>query len=325
MSTPHSLASSILSRRSVVRLAATLAPLPVRAAWPAAIAAQDATPTGNVSTDHDPQTLSLVQYIHPQKTYFWVPALADSAVLASLYTLDLRAYEALLAEFDAAARGAAADLLADDAFAALVERLPFQPGALVAVMGESDTDSLQSWFEIVRHLVSLRRPDDQIEFLNSGISAMTTTQAFGPLVPVLARQPDWIICALGGNDAVRIGPDPAPTLVSLEETTRNLAELRRLAGLTTKAEWLWVTRMPIDEVRMAAYEPFHMGPLPHEWHNADMDAINDWILAQPEPVVEYRAAFGDPVPTEFQEPDGLHPTLAGHQALARAFVERLAG
>ncbi len=271
-----------------------------------------------------PEIVNLVQYIHPEKTFFWVPGFANDAVLAGLYDLDVATYEDVKAGFAAAARGAAEELLADESFAAKVDRLPFAANSVVAVIGESDTDSLQSWFEVVRHLLDLRRPGDGIQLVNSGISALTTTQAFGPFVPVLARQPDWIICALGGNDAVRIGPEPTKTLVSLDETTRTLAELRRLAGATTQAQWVWITRMPIDDARMEAYAPFRMGPVPFIWRNPDLEAINAWLSDQPEQVVDIYAGFGSPAPQEFQEPDGLHPTLAGHQVLGREFVERLA-
>ena len=226
--------------------------------------------------------------------------------------------------YAAAARSAAEELLADATFAAQVDRLPFQKNALVAVIGESDAGSLQSWIEIVRHLLDPRRPEDGIQLVNAGVSAQTMSRAFGPFVPILAQHPDWIICALGGNDAVRIGPEPTKTLVSIEETTRNLAELRRLTGLETRAQWVWLVRMPIDETRMESYAPFQMGPVPFVWRNADLDPINAWFNAQPELVVSIHAAFGSPVPPEFQEPDGLHPTLAGHQAIAREFVERTA-
>lgn len=311
-----------LSRRTMVRLGAGAALL-AGSRLDAALA-QEATPASDAEAP-GPAVLSMVQYIHPEKVYFWVPGFADDDVRAGLYGLDAAALAGIEADYAAAARGAAEALLTDEAFAARVDRLPFAAGDVVAVIGESDTDSLQSWFEIVRHLVELRRPDDGIQFINSGVSAMTTTQAFGPFMPILVRQSAWIICALGANDAVRIGPEPNQTLVSLDETLRNLAELRRLAGLTTEAEWVWLTRMPLDEVRLNAYEPFAMGPLAHIWRNADLDPINAWILEQPELVVDYHVAFGDPVPPEFQEPDGLHPTLAGHQAVAREFVQRLAG
>ena len=260
-----------------------------------------------------------------RKSFFWVPGLANDDVRAGLYGLDVATYLAIRAEFTAVARRVAEELLAEESFADKVDRLPFERNAVVAVLGESDTDSLQSWFEILRQLLDLRRPEDGIELVNSGISALTTTQAFNPFMPVLAQQPDWILCALGANDVARMGPEPTKTLVSLDETTRNLAELRRLAGIATQARWVWLTRMPIDEARMETYAPFRMGPLPFIWRNPDLEAINEWLRDQPESVVDIYAGFGRPVPPEFQEPDGLHPTLAGHRALAREFVDRLAG
>jgi acyl-CoA thioesterase I len=315
---------SVLSRRAVLRLGALAAPFAITGARAVTAHAQQGTPAALPDSAVGPEAQSMVQYIHPEKTYFWLPGIASEDVLAGIYGIDVATYDEIKSGYAAAARGAAEELLADASFAEKVDQLPFAPGAKIAVIGESDTDSLQSWFEIVRHLLELRRPDDGIEFINSGVSAMTTTQAFGPFVPLLAQQPDVIVCALGGNDAVRLGPEPNQTLVSLGETIRNLAELRRLASLTTEARWIWLTRMPIDEARMEAYEPFQMGPFAHIWQNADLDAINAWTFAQPELVVDMHAAFGDPVPVEFQEPDGLHPTLAGHQAIARVFVERLA-
>ena len=315
-----------LNRRDALCVAAaTLGPAAFASLAPGVAHAQEGSPSSTPTAGSaNPEIVNLVQYIHPEKTFFWVPGLADDTVRAGLYGLDVAAYESIKADFVAAARGAAEELLADESFAQSVDQLPFAQGAVVAVLGESDTDSLQSWFEIVRHLLDLRRPDDGIQMVNSGISALTTTQAFNPFVPVLAQQPDCIFCALGANDALRIGPEPTKTLVSLQETTRNLEELRRLAGVATNARWAWLTRMPIDEARMEAYEPFRMGPVPFVWRDADLEAINISLREQPEPLVDIYAGFGSPAPPDYQEPDGLQPTLAGHQVLAREFVERLA-
>jgi acyl-CoA thioesterase I len=322
----RSLVSRFSRRRALRFMAAALAPAASAGIAPGTIRAQEATPAGASAVEGpSPEIVNLVQYIHPEKTFYWVPGLANMSVRAGLYDLDVATYQAMRAEFAAAARGAAEELLAEESFADRVDRLPFERNAVVAVLGESDTDSLQSWFEILRYLLDLRRPRDGIELVNLGISALTTTQAFTPFMSVLAQQPDWIFCALGGNDAARIGPEPTKTLVSLDETTRNLAELRRLAGIATQARWVWLTRMPIDEARMETYEPFRMGPLPFIWRNSDLEAINEWLRDQSEPVVDNYAGFGRPVPPEFQEPDGLHPTLAGHKALARELVDRLAG
>ena len=312
-------------RRALSSLGAVLSPTALAGVTPLLVRAQETAAVGTPTSEStSAETLSLVQYIHPEKAYFWVPGFSDETVLAGLYDLDVATYEEIKAGFTAAARGAAEELLADASFAERVDRLPFKENALVVTIGESDTDSLQSWFEIVRHVLDLRRPEDGIHLVNMGISAQTTTQAIRSMVPVLAQQPDWIICALGANDAVRISPEPSKTLVSIEETRRNLAELRRLADIGTTAQWVWLARMPLDQARMDAYPPFRMGPVAFNWRNADMDAVNAWLHEQPELVVSIHAAFGSPVPPEFQEPDGLHPTLAGHQAIAREFVERLA-
>jgi acyl-CoA thioesterase-1 len=322
----RSFGSRFTRRRALRSLAAALVPVASAGFAPGGIRAHQATPAGTpAGAAPSPEIVNLLQYIHPEKTYFWMPGLADDTVRAGLYDLDVSTYQAIKDEFAAAARRAAEELLAVESFADNVDRLPFERNAIVAVLGESDTDSLQSWFEILRHLLDLRRPEDGIELVNLGISALSTTQAFNPFIPVLGRQPNWIFCALGANDAVRIGPEPTKTLVSLQETARNLAELRRLAGIATEARWVWITRMPIDEARMEAYQPFRMGPLPFIWRNPDLEAINEWIRSQPESVVDIYAGFGRPVPEEFQEPDGLHPTLAGHKALARELVDRLAG
>ena len=42
-------------------------------------------------------------------------------------------------------------------------------------------------------------------------------------------------------------------------------------------------------------------------------------------VVDLADAFGTPPRASLLSADGLHPTLAGHQTIARRFAERLAG
>jgi acyl-CoA thioesterase I len=57
--------------------------------------------------------------------------------------------------------------------------------------------------------------------------------------------------------------------------------------------------------------------------NEDVVAIGDFVREQKEPVVDIQAVFGIPAASELQGPDGVHPSLAGQKAIARAFVERL--
>jgi acyl-CoA thioesterase I len=164
-----------------------------------------------------------------------------------------------MGRFDANAREAAQELLEDPSFAERVDRLPFRERETVLGIGDSFTDDLQSWLEIVRHLLEERRPRDEIRIINAGLSAHTTAMVLRRFVPnVIAQRPDWIICLLGGNDATRIGPEPNKTQVSIEETGKNLEAMRRIARTQTEAEWVWIIPPTYDEDRASSFPPFKL-------------------------------------------------------------------
>lgn len=263
-----------------------------------------------------------VRYQHVGKVFQWMPGARETGWYAALLGTDEATVTRLRGELDAQARQAAEELLADPAVAEQVDRLPFGPGQTVVGIGDSITDDLLSWLEILRHLLQLRRPGDGISVVNEGISAQTTTQAIRRMQMTLAARPDWILCLLGGNDTTRTGPEPAPTLVSVAETERNLLTLRRLAGQTA-ARWVWVTPPPVDEVRVAAHEPFKWGQ--STWRNQDLAAIAEVMRGQPDPVADAHAAFDLHAEPELQGPDGLHPDLPGQIRIARTVVECLVG
>ena len=268
----------------------------------------------------NPMIQNLVQFTHLEKTYGYLPGLND-ATLAALLGLDKAAYRDTRNRFDQNVRQAAGELLEDPPLAERVDRLPFGSGETVVGVGDSFTDDLQSWLEIVRHLLKLRRPADEVRTINAGISAQTSAMALRRFVPLVSQEPDWIVCFLGGNDATRIGPGPNKPQVSLEETIRNLEAMRRMAGALADARWVWITPPTFDEERAASFAPFQMGQ--SYWRNKDVVVIGDYLRDQPEPVVDIQAVFGLPVDPKLQGPDGVHPSLAGQKAIARAFVESL--
>jgi acyl-CoA thioesterase I len=100
-----------------------------------------------------------------------------------------------------------------------------------------------------------------------------------------------------------------------------LLTLRRLAAEMTNAEWIWLTPPPFDEERANTFPPFKMGG--SFWRNADVLAIGDFMRGQGEVVVDLQNVFGVPVKAELQGPDGVHPSLEGQKAIAKAVVERL--
>lgn len=64
----------------------------------------------------------IVQFVHPEKVYGYLAGLNED-LLAALYGLDVETYRELTGRYDANARDAARDLLADRSFARQLNRL----------------------------------------------------------------------------------------------------------------------------------------------------------------------------------------------------------
>lgn len=253
-----------------------------------------------------------VQYTHLEKLYGHLPGLR--AALPGIFGLDNHAYEAMRQGFDRQARAAAHALLADPETAAQVDALPFEPGARVLAVGDSITDDLASWAEILRHLLAIVRPDDAITVVNAGLSAHTSAMVLRRWPAMLAEGADWVLCGLGDNDVTRI--DGGKPQITTGESVANLSELRRIAGAAVR--WIWLTPVPVDEERLERYPPFRFGR--SSWRNADIVALADRMADFADPVVDLVASFGVPPRPELQGPDGVHPTLAGQQAIAAALL-----
>lgn len=255
-----------------------------------------------------------LQHTHLDKLYGYLPGMADA--LPAIFGLSRDEYDETIARFDASARAAAKALIADEAFAARVDALPLRAGQTILAVGDSITDDLQSWAEILRHLLDLRG----VRVVNGGLSAHTTAMVLRRWPATLAQtRPDWVICALGGNDVTRIGSDPAKPQVSLAESVANLRELRRIG--TEVESWVWMTPVPVLEERIAAYTPFTYSRV--AWRNTDIVALADQVMSFSEPVVDLTATFGVPADPDLQGDDGVHPTIEGQIAIARTLVEHL--
>lgn len=261
----------------------------------------------------------LIQFLHPDKGW---PALEETAI-APLFGVDVATYRSIRVAFAERATHAAAELLADPIFAARVDRLPFQSGATVVGLGDSITDDIQSWLEILRHLLLQRRPQDGINILNAGISGHTTTHLIDRFIDIVNLQPDWVFCMVGAKDAGAHGQSPTKTLVSLEETAKNLAALRHFAATQTAARWIWMTPTPVIEAQVASHWLF--GFVQMRVSNTGLAAIAEMMRQLPDPVVDLQRVFGHPPNPDWLLPDGVHPSLAGQKAIVKALVEQLSG
>jgi acyl-CoA thioesterase I len=277
------------------------------------------TMTGSAATMGE----ELARSVHPEKVFAFLPGMS-TANLAALYGLDEPAYAAIRDRFAAQTAAAARDLLAEPGFAAAVDRLPFSAGQTLAVIGESTTDAANSWLEILGHLIMLRRPADAVRLVNTAISGYPTTMLQRVMAETLQRhRPGWVAVFAGGNDALRYGTGASKPLVTGTETARNLAEMRRQA-VAARASIIWMTPTARDTARIAAYPPFQGQQI---WlEDDDMRAVGDAIRATAgdgDVVVDLSGAFGSPLNAALLSADGLHPTLAGQQAIAKQFVEQV--
>lgn len=262
-----------------------------------------------------------VQFIHPDKIHAGLPG-ADDEGVAHLLGISTERYLDMRAAFEGRAQGAAEQLLRDDDFTARVDRLPFEAGQTVCGYGDSITDDIQSWFEILRRLLDLRRPDDGITLVNAGISGETTSQMISRFIQVVDLQPDWIFCFAGTNDARRHGRQAEAIMVTPSESERNLNDLRRYGAEQTSAKWVWMTPASVIEEQYAAFELAQ--PLQIMYRNEDLAPIVDIIREmRDDPIVDLNALFGVPPSPEYLQVDGLHPSLEGQKAIVKEVVRVL--
>lgn len=262
----------------------------------------------------------LVRFIHVEKMLPPLPGVHD-LLLADLLKMPAEVLTGIRAQLAAEVRGAAEALLSDAAFAKQVDRLPFAAGSTVVGLGDSLTDDLQSWLEILRQVLALRRPKDGIKLVNAGSSGEATPQILFRVPGVVALDPQWIICMAGTNDARRFGGLASPTQVSLGETGRNLAAFADYASGHGKARWMWMTPPPVIESRITGH--WFWTPMQTQWIAKDVAAIGETMQSLGDPVVDLRSAFAGPAGAELILDDGVHPTLQGQQAILRALVATL--
>ena len=240
---------------------------------------------------------TLVRFEHPAKllSVAELPGAAGLGAVeqAAAYRTDAATVDALRARFRSEVAARRLDGVPD-------------PGRVVA-LGDSITDDLLSWAEILRA--------SGLEVVNAGVSGDTTADALRRLYGITLVEPDLVVTMLGTNDCQRHGPDAA-LLVSPAETARNLAAIAAWLR-ETGARRLWITPPPVDEAALARAA----GPRPFAIRDADVRAVAAAVHALGDPVVDLHEVFGDR-PGLLME-DGVHPTLEGQTAIAEAVASVL--
>jgi acyl-CoA thioesterase-1 len=175
----------------------------------------------------------------------------------------------------------------------------------VLALGDSHTDDLASWAEILAALVA-------VPVLNAGLSGDTTTAALARLhrLPPAGHA----IVLLGTNDARRHGDQDI--LVSDRETLRNLRAIdqalhRRCRRVT------WITPPPVDEARIR--HDAALADAGVSWRRAEVAAKAELVRRQRPDAIDLWPGFGP----EHLACDGLHPSAAGQRLIAERVICRL--
>src|SRR4051812_15580041 len=255
----------------------------------------------------------LLKVIQPERTLASLPGGGSLGqdVHAGLLGLPVETYASELARMRKEASEAAAALLADEAVASMVDRLPLRKGAKITVFGDSLTSEPQSWAVILREMLAMRRGTDGISWTISAVAGETTTHALVRFGELVNARPDWALFLFGTNDARTQGSQPTKTLVHHEETARNIAELRQRVARETSARCVWITPPAVNEAQVAQHGG--LARFGVRFRNEDLERVAQIVRDSDGPVIDAFSTLGSPPPSELLMGDGLHFTLAGQK------------
>jgi acyl-CoA thioesterase-1 len=257
----------------------------------------------------------LVRYCHPAKLLARtrLPGLdaLDDDVLARLCGAPVAEYRRHVQGLRDEAARAARELARLRDVGRAVSALPLRSGEQALAVGDSHTDDLGSWAEILRHLVAR----DEVGVVNAGVSGDTTTALRARLATLAPSA--LAIVLIATNDARRHGRDGAPMLVSHDESRRNLQAIDQALRRRARRV-IWITPPPVDERRIEADAALRAGDL--TWRRRDVEAKARLVRDLDADVVDLWPLFGP----EDLAPDGLHPSAAGQRTILRAVLSALA-
>lgn len=192
-------------------------------------------------------------------------------------------------------------------------------GSKIMTIGDSITTYRYGYAELLRALLALTPPADEITLLNLGQSGYTSTHAREvTFTQFLAIQADWVLVMYGVNDCKQFGGTEARTLVSLREYAENMRAVVR-AFYGQNAQIILLTPTPVVESLTNTLPDFQAMQM--TWDNRHIAACADEIRALGRefelPCVDLMRVFGiNPDPALYL-PDGLHPNFAGQQLIVR--------
>ena len=262
----------------------------------------------------------LLQFMNLEKKFPLLPGISNKSAVANLFGLSEEELGHLRNRFHKNAKEAALELLKDDEVAEWIDNLPFSPDDKIIAFGDSSTDDLQGWFQILKEALEISIPDADFIFVNAGESYNTTSEALRRMHrDVLSHEPDWVILSFGSYDASRLSISPGKTLLPLSETWENLAVMEDAVKTVTDNPPIWITPTPVIPGLLDEMELFDF-----DINDKDLAQIREIISGKTGYIIDPKGnRFGNPPEAWYYLSDGINPSLSGHVNTVRAILYTL--
>jgi lysophospholipase L1-like esterase len=262
----------------------------------------------------------LAGFLNLEKRFPLLPGARSTEHVANFIGLSKQELVDARITLDEQAEQAAQELLKDEQIQKYITRLPFKRGDKLVVIGDSISDDLQGWFEILRHLLETGRPDLELEFSNAAVEGDTSFDALRRLNrSVIHAAADWVFVALGSYDAMRLHPLPDRTHVSLTEFWENMNAIEAVISETTKNPPVWITPPPVMTELMqkiALFDGFV--------HNEDLMQYREVTSGRKGYVIDPKGVrMGQPPEAWNYLADGFNCSLAGHVSTTQTLLKTL--
>ncbi|MEV6301189.1 GDSL-type esterase/lipase family protein [Actinoplanes sp. NPDC051861] len=205
-------------------------------------------------------------------------------------------------------RAAAARMLAGRHYRATLDALPFGPDDRIVAVGDSITADRLGWFEILAESFH-QAGTPAATLVNLGVSGDTTADVLERFDLLEAARPSRVLLMIGTNDAREHGREGGYRMATPGETERNLRALIDLVTSQLGAAITVITPPAVDQERIDSY----FRDVPVHWRAAAVAEVADVVRKTAPDAIDLHEATREIGTAGFLEPDGVHPTSAGHQ------------
>lgn len=262
----------------------------------------------------------LINYLNIEKKYPLLPGVRNTKNVAGFLGLTPKELADARTSLDEQAEQAAEELLKDEEFQTYTTRLPFKEGDLIVAVGDSSTDDLMGWFEIMRHVLEISRPELELRFKNAAVYQDTSFDILRRLNrAVVDENADWLFASVGTYDAMRLGALPDRNFVSITEYWENLNSIEKLMEDISDNPMVWITPVPVQTEEMQKFALFE-GTV----HNTDLNQYREVIAGRKGFIVDPKGVrFGNPPEHWNYINDGVNASIAGHMETVKETLKTL--